>query len=230
MGPLFCFGAVGPKSGAMKDSEVKICGLKEPRHVAAALRHEADYIGFIIFPNSPRHIAPADARPLAMMAAGLAKTVAVVVDPDALLVETILRDLRPDYIQLHGHESPQFCADLRARGVGVIKALGISTAEDVANVSVYDGHVDMTLLDAKPPKGATRSGGLGHTFDWSLLQGLTITTPWMLSGGLTITNVHDAIAATGAKMLDLSSGVETAPGVKDEAMIGAFLDALKTDT
>lgn len=213
----------------MNPTKVKICGLREPRHVAAALRHGADFIGFIIFPNSPRHIEPIEARPLSMMATGIAKTVAVVVDPDDALLTQVLTDLKPDYIQLHGKETPQFCAKVRALGVGVIKAIGVSSRDDLEGVAAYERHVDIVLFDAKPPKGASRTGGLGHTFDWRILKDLNISTPWMLSGGLTLANAREAITITGAKMLDLSSGVETAPGLKDEALIGAFLDAIKTD-
>jgi phosphoribosylanthranilate isomerase len=210
--------------------KAKICGLKEAGHVATALRGGAAYIGFIIFPKSPRHIAPADARPLAMMAAGIAQTVAVVVNPDEALIDAVLSDLKPDYIQLHGSETPAFCADVRARGVGVIKAFGIATAADLEPIGSYQSSVDMILLDAKPPTDAKMPGGLGHVFDWRVVSQLNTLLPWMLSGGLTMNNVREACTQTGAKMVDVSSGVESAPGLKNDALITAFMAALNTDT
>jgi phosphoribosylanthranilate isomerase len=210
--------------------QAKICGLKEAGHAATALRGGAAFLGFVIFPKSPRYIAPVDARPLAKMATGMAKTVAVVVNPDERLIDEIMCDLKPDYIQLHGTESTQFCARIRARGVGVIKAFGIGSAADLAPIESYRASVDMILLDAKPPKDAKLPGGLGHTFDWDILGNFKPSVPWFLSGGLTIDNAHQACARTGAKMLDLSSGVESAPGLKNDALITAFLATLKTDT
>jgi phosphoribosylanthranilate isomerase len=214
----------------MSEIQAKICGLKAAGHVATALDGGAAYIGFIIFPGSPRYVAPAVARPLAVMATGRAKTVAVVVNPDDALINDVLTDLRPDFIQLHGAETPAFCAKLRARGVGVIKAFGISDTADLAQIALYEDSIDMILLDAKPPKDAGMPGGLGHIFDWRVLENLKTTLPWFLSGGLTLANVRDACTQTGAKMVDLSSGVETAPGLKNDALITAFLANLNTDT
>jgi phosphoribosylanthranilate isomerase len=213
--------------GAIK---AKICGLTTPNIVNTALDAGADYIGFMIFPKSPRHIEPAAARPLAEMAKGRAKTVAIVVNPDPALIDTILTDLHPDFIQLHGQETPAFCDEVRARGVGVIKVFGISTTDDLAPVASYEDSVDMILFDAKPPKDASRPGGLGEPFDWSILQNYYSKLPWMLSGGLNPTNVKQACALTGAKMVDVSSGVESAPGLKDSALIVAFMAALSSDT
>lgn len=210
--------------------QAKICGLTTPEMVIAALDAEADYIGFMIFPKSPRHIEPAAARPLAQLAAGRAKTVAIVVNPDAALIDAVLSDLNPDFIQLHGQETPQFCEAIRARGVGVIKVFGISTAADLVPVARYEDSVDMILFDAKPPKDASRPGGLGEPFDWSILKGFASTLPWMLSGGLTPQTVRHACTATGAKMVDVSSGVERAPGLKDSGLIAAFMAAVKSDT
>jgi phosphoribosylanthranilate isomerase len=214
----------------MSDIQVKICGLKEAGHVATALRGGAAYLGFVIFPKSPRYIKSAEARPLALMATGIAKTVAVTVDPDECLIDEILRDLKPDYIQLHGTETPQFCTHVRARGVGVIKAFGVATAADLLPIEGYGASVDMILLDAKPPQDAKIPGGLGHSFDWDILRDFRPSMPWFLSGGLTISNARDACTRTGAKMLDLSSGVESAPGLKNDALITAFMATLNTDT
>jgi phosphoribosylanthranilate isomerase len=214
----------------MSEIQAKICGLTTPDMVRASLDAGAAFIGFMIYPKSPRYIEPKAARPLAQLAHGRAKTVAIVVNPNVALIETVLTDLVPDYIQLHGQETPQFCAALQARGVGVIKVFGISTQDDVLPVSAYDDSVDMILFDAKPPKDASRPGGLGEPFDWSILKGFKSKLPWMLSGGLNPTNVRQACAATGAKMVDVSSGVESAPGLKDSALIAAFMAALNSDT
>jgi phosphoribosylanthranilate isomerase len=213
----------------MPSIQAKICGLTTPETVAAALDAGAAFIGFMIFPKSPRYITPRDARPLADMAKGRAKTVAIVVNPDEDLVEDILSNLAPDYVQLHGQETPDMCDALRARGVGVIKVFGISTREDLAPVSAYENHADIILFDAKAPKDASRPGGLGEPFDWSILKGFTSKVPWMLGGGLGPANVARACAQTGAKMVDVSSGVESGAGVKDVALIAAFMAALNLD-
>ena len=213
----------------MSHIQAKICGLTHAHHVATALLHEAAFLGFVTFPNSPRHISPTDARPLAKMATGLARTVSVLVNPDALLIDAVLKDLKPDYIQLHGTETPEYCAQLRRRGVGVIKAFGISKPSDLTHLAAYHGHVDMILFDAKPPQNAAMPGGLGHAFDWTILQNLTLSIPWFLSGGLNSANIAQAVAITGAKMVDVSSGVEMSPGLKHDALIAAFMAALKTD-
>jgi phosphoribosylanthranilate isomerase len=217
-------------SSPMSDIQAKICGLTTTDMVHASLDAGAAFIGFMIYPKSPRFIDPKSARPFAQLANGRAKTVAIVVDPDEALIEAVLTDLAPDYIQLHGQETPQFCAALRARGVGVIKVFGISTQDDLMPIVAYVDSVDMVLFDAKPPKDASRPGGLGEPFDWSILQGFKSKLPWMLSGGLNPANVRQACAATGAKMVDVSSGVESAPGLKDSALIAAFMAALNSDT
>jgi phosphoribosylanthranilate isomerase len=213
----------------MPSTQVKICGLTNDAHVITALNAGADFIGFMNFAKSPRHIEPRDARPLALLAAGRAKTVSIMVDPDAAMVAATLQELQPDYVQLHGSETPQYCADLRARGVGVIKAFGVSKASDLTQVQSFLGSVDMVLFDAKPPTGEAITGGLGHVFDWTILDGLNVPVPWFLSGGLTVANVAHAIDVTGAKMVDVSSGVERARGLKDDALIAAFMAAVKTD-
>jgi phosphoribosylanthranilate isomerase len=141
----------------------------------------------------------------------------------------VIEGLRPDYIQLHGNESIEFCNEVRDLGVGVIKALGVSQKSDLEQASVYMNWVDMILFDAKPPKSSDITGGWGHAFDWSILKGFESQTPWMLSGGLTPTNVRAACIATGAKMVDVSSGVESARGLKDSALIADFMAALNSD-
>ena len=214
----------------MKIAQAKICGLTTSGQVATALNAGADYVGFMSFPPSPRHIEPKDARPLAVQASERAKIVSVLVDPSDALLTCVLDDLLPDYIQLHGSEPPEFCAALRARGVGVIKAFGIATATDLDQIPSYIGAIDMVLLDAKPPAEATRPGGLGHPFDWTILQAFDPAVPWFLSGGLTANNVALGVHVSGAKLVDVSSGVETIRGLKDDALMMAFMAALNTDT
>jgi phosphoribosylanthranilate isomerase len=209
--------------------QTKICGLTTPETVAAALDAGAAFIGFMVFTKSPRYIPPTQAKPLADMAQGRAKTVAIVVNPDEALIYDILTNFAPDYIQLHGQETPAMCDALRARGVGVIKVFGISTTQDLALVSAYEDHCDIILFDAKAPKDASRPGGLGEPFDWSILNGFTSKVPWMLGGGLNPANVAEACRQTGAKMVDVSSGVESGAGVKDVALIAAFMAALNSD-
>ena len=210
----------------MRLAEAKICGLSDRQTVADALAYGAAFIGFVTFPKSPRHILPADAKPLAKMAAGMARTVSVVVDPDDALVNQILAELGPDFLQVQGKESPERCAAIRARGVGIIRAFGISEREDLEQIKPYLGVVDYVLFDAKAPKGADRPGGLGHVFDWTILQGFQCPVPWFLSGGLNPENVAAAVRRTGAPLVDVSSGVEAAPGLKDSGRIASFMQAL----
>lgn len=210
----------------MRLAQAKICGLSDRQTVGDALAYGAAFIGFVTFPKSPRHILPVDAKPLAKMAAGMARTVSVLVDPDDVLVNQVLTDLAPDFLQLQGGESPERCATIRARGVGIIRAFGISEAHDLEQIKPYLGIVDYVLFDAKAPKGADRPGGLGHVFDWEILQGFQCPVPWFLSGGLNPENVAEAVRQTGAPLVDVSSGVERAPGLKDSARIASFMQAL----
>ena len=207
-------------------SQAKICGLSDRQTVGDALAWGAAFIGFVTFPESPRHILPADARPLAKMAAGMARTVSVVVDPDDVLLDQVLTGLRPDFLQLQGSESPERCAAIKARGVGIIRAFGISQRQDLEQIKPFLAIVDYLLFDAKAPKGAKRPGGLGHVFDWTILQDFQCPSPWFLSGGLTPENVAQAVRQTGAPLVDVSSGVERAPGLKDSARIASFMQAL----
>lgn len=207
-------------------TEIKICGLSDPESVDAALEAGADYLGFNFFAKSPRHVAPELAGALAERARGKAAIVAVTVDlPDHMLA-AIIDTLRPDFVQFHGAETPERVAAIRSRfGTAAIKAIGVAGPDDLAALARYDS--DLFLLDAKPPRDATRPGGLGVTFDWSLLARFKCGTPWFLSGGLTPGNVADALHAVRPGAVDVSSGVESAPGKKNPALIEAFVAAVR---
>jgi phosphoribosylanthranilate isomerase len=205
--------------------EVKICGLKTERAVDAALTAGADLLGFVFFPKSPRDVTIDEAVALAAPARGRAKIVALAVDPDDTLVDAIATRLAPDLLQLHGHETPDRVAAIVARsGLAVMKAIAVADAADLAVVPAYVPHVARILFDAKPPKTPQAlPGGNGLAFDWRLVRDLDPGRPVMLSGGLDPTNVAQAIAVTGVSAVDVSSGVESAPGVKDPDKIAAFV-------
>ena len=203
---------------------IKICGLSTPSTLEAALDAGADMVGFVFFPPSPRHIESALARDLAAIAGSRALKVALSVDASDDYLDEVMAALQPDILQLHGRETPQRVAQIRARfGLPVMKALGVSVEADFAPLGAYEEVADRILLDAKPPKDATRPGGNGHAFDWSLLTDRGFHRPWMLSGGLTCDTVASAVAATRPPGIDVSSGVESSPGVKDSALIAAFV-------
>lgn len=204
---------------------VKICGLKTPEAVAAAASAGARYLGFVFFAKSPRAVTPETARALAADAPpGLVK-VALAVDPDDALVDAIAT-LPIDMIQLHGAETPARVAEVKARtGLPAMKALGVASREDLAKIDAYAPVADQFLIDAKPPKDGALPGGNGVAFDWRLIAGRQWPKPWMLAGGLTAANVAEAARLTGAGQVDVSSGVETAPGVKDPDLIAAFVRA-----
>lgn len=206
---------------------VKICGLNSPEAVVASVDAGADYLGFIVFEKSPRAVTAAEAGTYAK-GKGSASSVAVLVDPDDAMLARVLTGMSPDYIQLHGQESPQRCQDARhyARR-GVWKAFGIASAADLQAARRYEGYVDGFVFDAKPPAGAARPGGWGAAYDWSLLHDFESETPWLLSGGLTPENVAEALARSGARGVDVASGVESAPGVKDLDAIPAFIGAAR---
>ncbi|MEQ8403729.1 MAG: phosphoribosylanthranilate isomerase [Oceanicaulis sp.] len=211
----------------MTHTLVKICGLNDAAAVDAAVTAGADYLGFIIFPRSPRHVSPAEAGSLAR-AKGGAKSVAVLVDPDDALLGEVLVKMRPDIIQLHGQESAPRCHDARQYcELGVWKALGVSGADDLKAVDIYRSRVDGFVFDAKPPKGADRPGGLGEAWDYSLLNGFDAGAPWLLAGGLNLEGVYAAITQSGARGVDVVSGTESAPGVKDPEKIRAFIAAAR---
>lgn len=205
--------------------EVKICGLKTDEAVVAAVDAGADLVGFVFFPKSPRNVTVDEAVRLAERARGRAKIVALAVDPDDALVEAIATRLAPDLLQLHGHETPDRVAAIVARsGLAIMKALPVAEAADLERVPAYVPHVARLLFDAKPPKTPEAlPGGNGLPFDWRLIRGLDPGRPVMLSGGLDPENVGRAISVTGVGAVDVSSGVERAPGVKDPAKIAAFV-------
>ncbi|MEM8790602.1 MAG: phosphoribosylanthranilate isomerase [Pseudomonadota bacterium] len=210
--------------------KVKICGLTRPEDVAAAAKAGADYLGFIFFPPSPRFISPDQAGDLMRGAPDGVAKVAVTVDPDDELIDQ-LRALPVDVLQLHGRESPERVSELKRRtGLPVIKALGIREAADLDQIDRYAPVADQLLLDSKPPKEATRPGGNALSFDWRLLSNRTWPLPWLLSGGLTAENIAEAIRITGATQLDLSSAVESAPGIKDHVKIRRFIETARSPT
>jgi phosphoribosylanthranilate isomerase len=207
---------------------VKICGLKTPDTLDAALDAGADLVGFVFFPPSPRDLDPGTARVLGARVAGRAGKVALTVDATDEFLFDIVSTLKPDMLQLHGHESPERVGVIRARfGLPVIKALPVANRADLAPIRLYEKVADHILFDARPPRAATRPGGLGTPFDWTLLSDGTVPVPFILSGGLDQTNVATALAITGAAGVDVSSGVERAPGEKDIGKIVAFVAAAR---
>jgi phosphoribosylanthranilate isomerase len=206
----------------------KICGLSTPETVNAALTGGAAFVGFVFFPQSPRNLDPEAAARLARPARGKARIVAVTVDPDDALIERIGRILEPDLIQLHGRETPARVREVESRsGAGVIKALAVSKSEDIDQAAEFEGVVEHLMFDAKAPAGSTRPGGVGASFDVTLLATRRFERPWFLAGGLDPWNVAAAIGASGAPLVDVSSGVERGPGLKDAALIQAFLEAVR---
>jgi phosphoribosylanthranilate isomerase len=208
--------------------KVKICGVRTREIMDTAVDAGADYVGLVFFPKSPRHIAPEAARPLAKHALDRIETVAVLVDPDDVLIDEILATVRPNLLQLHGSETPDRVAAIKSRsGLRVIKAIGVASAEDVGKASSYRGIADMILFDAKAPSGSDLPGGHGLAFDWRALSGPSVERPFALSGGLDPDNVWQALVATGADMVDVSSGVERSPGEKDPELVRRFIQAAR---
>ncbi|MEL7132587.1 MAG: phosphoribosylanthranilate isomerase [Pseudomonadota bacterium] len=210
----------------MSNVSVKICGLRRPEHVAAAVDAGATYVGFVFFPKSPRNISIEDASALALdIPPGLAK-VALVVNADNAFLDDLTAQVPLDMLQLHGAEPPARVAEIKARyGLPVMKAVGVASSEDLPSLDAYARVADQILVDAKPPKAAELPGGNGLTFDWRLIAGRRWPVPWMLAGGLNAENVGDAVKLTGARQVDISSGVEIAPGEKDTDLIRAFMSA-----
>ncbi|MFT8243307.1 phosphoribosylanthranilate isomerase [Roseomonas sp. BN140053] len=213
-------------------TEVKICGLNDAAGLEAAWRAGADYVGFVFIPASPRAVTPAAAAALSAAlpsrAAGGPSRVGLFLDPADAEVAAVLAALPLDFLQLHGEETPERCAALRARfGIPVMKALGVATAADLLLLEAYAPAVDRFLLDAKPPPGAALPGGNALRFDWALLAGHAVPRPWLLAGGLTPDNVAEALGRSGAPGVDVSSGVERARGVKDPGRIAAFVAAAR---
>lgn len=207
---------------------VKICGLTEDEGLDAAIDAGADFLGLVFFPRSPRFITPADAGELFQYLPEEMKVVGLFVDPSFADIEQVLNSVRLDMIQLHGSESPERIEEIRQEfGHPVMKAIPVSSAADLDAAHDLAEVSDWLLFDAKPPKDADRPGGNALSFDWSLLQGRTWPCPWMLAGGLTPDNVAEAIRMSGALAVDVSSGVESAPGIKNPDLIARFIAAAK---
>ena len=210
-------------------TEAKICGINTREALTAALYSGADYVGFVFFEPSPRHLEIVAARNLAELARGKAKVVALTVDAGDAVLDEIAKEIAPDFLQLHGSETPERVIEVKEKfGLKIIKAIPVRTSEDAAAAKTYATVADLILFDAKAPSGATRPGGHGRAFDWAVLDAVSRDMPFMLSGGLTPENVEEAIRVTRPQSVDVSSGVETAPGVKDTELIRRFLRAVKT--
>jgi phosphoribosylanthranilate isomerase len=214
-------------------TRVKICGLRNEAALDAALDAGADFVGFVLFPKSPRNVSVAEAAALVEHARAWdnAKTVTLLVDPDDALVDRVAAEIKPDFLQLHGHESPERVAEIRRRsGLSVIKAVPVATADEVMASFGYlaPGRADVLMFDAKPPQDPNAlPGGNGLAFDWHILDGASARAPFALAGGLTPENVAAAITLTDAAIVDVSSGVESRPGEKDPDLIRRFLQAAK---
>lgn len=208
----------------------KICGINSLPALAAAIEGGADMVGFVFYPPSPRHLITKDAAILVNATPTGIDRVGVFVDPNDALLDDVLTHVRLDLLQLHGSESLKRMVELRKTfGLPLIKAIKVETAADVAIASEYDGAADWLLFDAKPPQGGNAlPGGNAKSFDWRLLAGRKFRRPWLLSGGLNVDNLAEAVALSGAVAVDVSSGVESAPGKKEPALIKAFLDAAKS--
>lgn len=205
---------------------VKICGLRRREEIVAAAEAGARYVGFVFFDKSPRSVTLSEARALALdTPTGVAK-VALVVNPTDAFLDDLTAQVPLDFLQLHGSETPERVAEIKARyGLPVMKAVGVADPTDLPALSAYEAVADQLLVDAKPPRNATLPGGNGLSFDWRLIAGRDWQKPWMLAGGLTPDTVAEAIAATGARQVDVSSGVESAPGQKDATLVSAFIRA-----
>ncbi|MFT4091032.1 MAG: phosphoribosylanthranilate isomerase [Asticcacaulis sp.] len=214
---------------------VKICGIVNDVIAHSAIDDSADMLGFVFFHRSPRHLPIEVARNVITSARNYTETravkpkiVSVMVNPDDALLELITEALSPDLIQLHGHENPERVRDIRQRfNTPLIKAISVSEASDVVSASAYEPYVDYLMFDAKPPKGAELPGGVGARFDWSLMSHYQGEKPWFLAGGLNPDNVREAISLSKAPLVDVSSGVERAPGLKDPSLITQFITNAK---
>jgi len=207
---------------------VKICGLSTPETLEAALAAGADMVGFVFFPPSPRHVGLQTARDLGRQVGGRATKVALSVDADDALLANAIEALQPDILQLHGKETTARLRDIRQKfALPLMKAMAVETRADLAGLPGYAAVADRILFDARAPQGATRPGGLGAAFDWRVLEKLELKLPFMVSGGLNAANVAEAVRLTRAGGVDISSGVERAPGVKDPELIRAFVRAAR---
>jgi phosphoribosylanthranilate isomerase len=210
--------------------KVKICGVRTPSIIAAAADAGADYVGLVFFPRSLRHVAPDAAKALAEAAKGRIETVAVMVDPEDALIDQVMAKVAPGMIQLHGGETPERAASIKARtGLPILKAIAVGAVRDTEEASAFAGIADMILFDSKATSATSIAGGNGVPFNWQALQNVREGEPFALSGGLNPRNVSDALAQTGAALIDVSSGVESAPGEKDADLVRQFVAAAKAD-
>lgn len=217
-------------SHSSKNVGVKICGLSTPDTVTAAVEAGADYLGFNFYARSPRYVSLERAAELGRLVPPSVLKVSLTVDADDAMLDAIMKALGPDILQLHGHETPERLVELKGRyGITLMKAIAIAGPEDPIKSEIYRDSADLLLFDAKPPKSMKNAlpGGNGLVFDWSLLAGQKPETPWMLSGGLTAENIREAIRISGAEAVDVSSGVEDAPGKKNPELIRTFIQAAK---
>jgi phosphoribosylanthranilate isomerase len=211
-----------------RDISVKICGLSTPETVRAAVEAGASHTGFMFYERSPRNVTIAQAADLRAFLPANVEAVSILVNAEDAFIQAVVEGMRPDLLQLHGSETPERVAEIKSRtGVRVMKVISVADAADVATADLYEKVADLLLFDAKPPKSMANAlpGGNALSFDWSLIADVPHRLPWMLSGGLTPDNVAEAITRTGARMVDVSSGVEDAPGRKNEALIRAFIEA-----
>ena len=207
---------------------VKICGLTDAASVAHAAEAGADYVGLVFFPPSPRSLSIDEAQALAAAAPAGVRRVALTVDADDLLLARLVRAVPIEMLQFHGHESPERVAEIRTRhGLPVMKVISVAGDADLPRIAEYEDVADQLMIDAKPPPGATRPGGNALAFDWRLIAGRKWRRPWMLAGGLTPENVAEAIGLSRAEQVDVSSGVEAVPGVKDMDRVAAFIRAAR---
>ncbi len=212
---------------ATVNPQVKICGLTRAEDVEAAIMHGADYLGFIVEAKSQRRLSVMEAARISLPAKGIIPRVAVTVNADASTLDAIITQIQPDFIQFHGDESPAHIAEVsRDYGVGTIKALPVSAPADMSRAMEFAGFADFLLFDAKPPKGEDVRGGHGLAFDWNILRAAALPKTWFLAGGLNPDNVKDALK-TGAPILDVSSGVEVSPGIKNHKLIARLINAIK---
>ena len=209
--------------------EVKICGINSPESADAAVRAGAQYAGLVFQQASPRAVGPEQARSLAGRLRGRVRIVALLADADDAAIAAAVSDARPDVLQLHGRESVERTAEIRSRfGIAVVKAIAVAEPADLPAVASYEKVADMLLFDARAPMNATRAGGHGAAFDWQILRGQSFSRPWFLAGGLNAENVARAIAVSGAVAVDVSSGVETTPGVKSPDLIRSFIETARS--
>ena len=204
---------------------VKICGLSTADAVEAAVAGGAAFVGFVFFAKSPRHVSPERVKTLAVSVPSDVKKVGLLVDAIDAEIESILKDAPLDMLQLHGSETPERVEEVKSKfSLPVMKVVAVANESDVEKVRAFEAIADRLLFDAKPPAAADRPGGHGQAFNWQLLAGRSFTIPWMLAGGLTSENLVEAVGASGAPGVDVSSGVEDAPGVKNPSKIKAFLE------